>query len=448
MNTNDSVSNSANRFRFIIASNAPFDHDVNFLLRISGTGYTDDFQWITARINPTYVVHNVGDLNVTVTSKGTLGFSDYPNNSAGTGFLFRNGENLMFEGALMYGISSKQIMNDARVTDSQSADFITKTPIKITNVSADQVGFTVFSDAGASNPLGVETHLTSYTYSAKPNNDFIILNTSFHNTTSKDITGLYAGYYIDWDIPASDYSHDTTYYDSQNNIAVAFNNNKSDLTVYHKVYTGAALISSNTNSFIYYGINNDATSDSVVISDANGFSDKEKWFALSKGNKTETAGGDISLVVSGGPFIIHAKDSINVAYAIAAATTIDSLRAAILQSKTKYSTLVGIKEENKLPDSFALFQNYPNPFNPSTIISYQLPAASNVQIKIYDVLGKEVTTLTNEQKSVGKYNIVWNGTDYKGNKVSSGVYMYRIQAIPLNSAAKGFTSTKKMVLIK
>jgi len=448
--TNGSVSNNANKFRFNIYSNAPLDHDVNFFLKFSGSGYSNDFQWITAHINPTYGIHNVGDLNVTVTSKGDLAFSDFPNNTAGTGFLFRNSENLMFEGALMYGISSNQIMNDARVLENQSADFITKTPIKITNVGADQVGYTVFSDAGASNPLGIETHMTSYTYSEKPNNGFIILNTSFHNTTSNDITGLYAGYYIDWDIPSSDYSHDTTYYDSQNNIAVAVNNNKNDLTVYKKVYTGTSLISAaNLNSYIYYGINNAATSDSVILSDDNGFSDKEKWFALSKGNNTKTAGGDISLVVSGGPFIIRAKDSINVAYAIAAATTIDSLRTAILLSKTKYSTLVGIKaDQNKLPDSFALFQNYPNPFNPSTVISYQISDASLVQIKIYDVLGKEVNTLINEQKTVGKYNVVWNGTDNKGSKVSSGVYMYRIQTIPLNSNTKGFTSTKKMVLIK
>jgi hypothetical protein len=449
LSTLGSVGNNTNRFRFNISPNAPLDYNVNFLLKFSDGANYNDFQWITAKINPTYGVHTIGDINVTVTSKGALGFSDYPANTEGTGFSFRNSENLMFEGALMYGTASNKVMDIARISESQSTDFIIKIPIKVISVGSNQVGYTVFSDAGAGpNALGIETHLTSYTYSNPPNNSFIILNSSFHNTTSKDITGLFAGYYIDWDIPVSDYIHDTTYYDANDNFAVALNNNKKDLRVYKKVYTGTALISANANSFIYYGVNNGTAADSVIISDADGFSDKEKWFTLSKGDKTKTAGGDISLVVSGGPFNILANDSVNVAYVLAAATTLDSLRAAIQQSRDKYKT-VGIKEnQNKLPDSFALFQNYPNPFNPSTVISYQLSASSNVQIKVYDVLGKEVATLINEQKSIGKYKVVWNGTDYYGNKVSSGVYMYRIQTISLSSKARSFSAVKKMVLIK
>jgi subtilisin family serine protease len=436
LKTLESVGNNANKFQFVIVPNSPHDHDVNFLLNFSDGDTYNDFQWITAHINPTYVIHDVGDINTTVTSKGAFGFNDYPNNSEGTGFTFRNSDNLMFEGALMYGTSSNQVMNEARIDINQSTDFITKIPITIRNVGSDQVSYTVFSDAGAgTNALGIETHLTSYTYSQKPNNSFIILNSSFHNTTSKNITGLYAGYFIDWDIPAADYIHDTTYFDTQNNFAVAFNNNKIDPTVFKKVYTGAALISGNANSLIYYGINNGSATDSVILSDANGFSDKEKWFTLSKGDKTKTAGGDISLVVSGGPFNILANDSVNVAYVLAAATTLDSLRAAIQQSRDKYKT-VGIKEnQNKLPDSFALFQNYPNPFNPSTVISYQIPKAGHVKLKVYDVLGREVATLIDKEQIAGSYKVEFSG------QLSSGVYFYRL-------TAGEFSQTKKMLLLK
>ena len=436
LSTLGSVGNNTNRFRFNISPNAPLDHNVNFLLKFSDGANYNDFQWITANINPTYGVHTIGDINVTVTSKGALGFSDYPANSEGTGFSFRNSENLMFEGALMYGTASNKVMDIARISESQSTDFITKIPIKVISVGSNQVGYTVFSDAGAGpNALGIETHLTSYTYSNPPNNSFIILNTSFHNTTSKDITGLFAGYYIDWDIPVSDYIHDTTYYDANDNFAVALNNNKKDLTVYKKVYTGTALISANANSFIYYGINNGSATDSVILSDADGFSDKEKWFTLSKGDKTKTAGGDISLVVSGGPFNILANDSVNVAYVLAAANTLDSLREAIQQSRDKYKT-VGIKEnQNKLPDSFALFQNYPNPFNPSTVISYQIPKAGHVKLKVYDVLGREVATLIDKEQIAGSYKVEFSW------QLSSGVYFYRL-------TAGEFSQTKKMLLLK
>ena len=80
--------------------------------------------------------------------------------------------------------------------------------------------------------------------------------------------------------------------------------------------------------------------------------------------------------------------------------------------------------------------NYPNPFNPSTIISYELPKAGIVNIKVYDLLGREVATLVNEFKSEGKYTVEFNGS-----KLPSGVYVYRLQA-------NGYTAVKKMQLIK
>lgn len=94
-----------------------------------------------------------------------------------------------------------------------------------------------------------------------------------------------------------------------------------------------------------------------------------------------------------------------------------------------------------LPTSFTLSQNYPNPFNPSTIISYQLPKQSRVQIKIYDAIGNEIRSLIDEEKSAGKYNILWDSRNNYGARVSSGVYFYKI-------TADGFAQTKKMLLLK
>lgn len=103
---------------------------------------------------------------------------------------------------------------------------------------------------------------------------------------------------------------------------------------------------------------------------------------------------------------------------------------------------VGINDEFELlPASFSIDQNYPNPFNPETVISFSLPKSSNVQIKIYDVLGNEIRTLIDEARIAGKHNIYWNATDNSGKRVSSGVYFYTI-------SADNFTQTKKMVLMK
>jgi hypothetical protein len=92
---------------------------------------------------------------------------------------------------------------------------------------------------------------------------------------------------------------------------------------------------------------------------------------------------------------------------------------------------------NTIPTTFALYQNYPNPFNPVTKIKYDLPKNTNVIIKVYDLLGREVTTLiNNEFRNAGRYEVNWNASNY-----ASGVYFYRIQVAD-------YTSVKKMVLIK
>ncbi len=95
------------------------------------------------------------------------------------------------------------------------------------------------------------------------------------------------------------------------------------------------------------------------------------------------------------------------------------------------------KDKNIIPKHFLLSQNYPNPFNPITTIQYEIPKATNVSIKIYDVLGREIATLINNNyQQPGKYKIEWNAKDY-----SSGIYFYQIKA-------DEFVSNKKMVLMR
>ncbi len=91
-----------------------------------------------------------------------------------------------------------------------------------------------------------------------------------------------------------------------------------------------------------------------------------------------------------------------------------------------------------LPIEFSLAQNYPNPFNPTTVISYQLSANSNVTLKVYDVLGKEVATLVNEYQLIGKYSFHFSSIN---NNLASGIYFYRLQT-------ENFSATKRMMLLK
>jgi hypothetical protein len=91
--------------------------------------------------------------------------------------------------------------------------------------------------------------------------------------------------------------------------------------------------------------------------------------------------------------------------------------------------------------SFTLLQNYPNPFNPATDIQYTLPTDCEVKLVIYNILGQKVRTLVNEHQTAGFKTIRWDGKTDKGSKVSTGIYLYKLQA-------GEFTETKKMLLLK
>ena len=102
------------------------------------------------------------------------------------------------------------------------------------------------------------------------------------------------------------------------------------------------------------------------------------------------------------------------------------------------TNIVSVDDEAnpEIPNTFNLYQNYPNPFNPSTLISYQLPASMYVTLKIFDILGREIKTLVNEQQNAGKHSVQFNASN-----LSSGVYFYRIEA-------GQNTDIKKLLLIK
>jgi len=93
-------------------------------------------------------------------------------------------------------------------------------------------------------------------------------------------------------------------------------------------------------------------------------------------------------------------------------------------------------DEGNTPQTFSLNQNYPNPFNPSTVIEYQLPKDGFVTLKLYDILGREVSTLVNGFRAQGKYSVSFNAS-----KLASGIYFYQLKS-------NGFSSIKKMILTK
>lgn len=102
---------------------------------------------------------------------------------------------------------------------------------------------------------------------------------------------------------------------------------------------------------------------------------------------------------------------------------------------------IGGENIRSLPSAFALSPNHPNPFNPSTHIGYQLPAAGEVSLAIYDLMGQVVRVLVQEHQEAGYYQVDWDGRDDQGQPVSSAVYLYRL-------VSNGRVETRRMLLLK
>jgi hypothetical protein len=116
----------------------------------------------------------------------------------------------------------------------------------------------------------------------------------------------------------------------------------------------------------------------------------------------------------------------------------DGFKIAIVsQNIDIYYIIVNVEATNSdAPSDFSLSQNYPNPFNPSTVIRYQLPVIGFVTLKVYDILGREIATLVNEEKPAGEYEVEFNGSN-----LPSGIYFYQLKA-------EQYSETKKMILLK
>ncbi len=124
---------------------------------------------------------------------------------------------------------------------------------------------------------------------------------------------------------------------------------------------------------------------------------------------------------------------------------------AVVSEITVYDSIgTGVPGEpiaGSLPESYSLSQNYPNPFNAATVIRYSIPDRDRearphrTTLRVYNILGQEVRTLVDKRQVPGCYSVSWDGRDSKGEKVSSGIYIYRLDA-------RGYSSSKKMVLLK
>lgn len=425
---------------------APSGHPVHFSMNLTSAGY-NDIDEFSLTILPTFANAGINNIALSVTNVGRIGFADAENQVSGMGFKYKNGENLMYEGALMAGIASNKISNAARGRTDQTGALIYDADFDV-SVGGDLQLFTpgnlteqesvgIFEDTG--NPVGQDVRITQETYAdtMAAYADFVIFKYIIENTTQEMISNYHFGMFFDWDIDGQNYSTNVAAVDTSRKLAYAYDSGTGP-----QEYVGTSILTS--GNLNYRAIMNDGTMGDFGIYD--GYTDLEKWQSLSGGVSVDSAGpGDVSLAVSSGPHEIAAGGQLTIAFAMLAGDDLNALRSHADSALSFYNQLfwtsIDHKEHPELPARFVLNQNYPNPFNPGTEISFSIEKIGLVQLQIFDVLGRKIKTLLDREMNRGNHNVRWDGRDDFGNTVSAGTYYYRLQS------GSG-ESIRKMILLK
>lgn len=430
-NTNDTLNTT---FLFTVANGLPDGYILRFYLQIEGTNYNDKDYFELFVNPPQYAIHNTGIIQTAITSQGNIGWIDFQGDvSGGIGFLF-NGLDNLFEGGILIGTGPNTVSDCIRGDDgvTQDDDFKLSSGENVTIISPGQYtneeGSVPLVDSLASSPLGIFALQKTYVDNRNDFNKFIIFRYILTNPTESEIFNLYIGQFFDWDINSN--SEDWANYDITRKMGYIYNKENNPTRLF-----ATKLLTSNAE------VSFRAIHNPNEIYD--GFSNSKKWQYLSGKIQTRTLSNtDISILLGEGPFSISPDGSIEVAFAVIGAGSLDELQKNADEAQSFWNSIEPEEPEN--PEQFALYQNYPNPFNSETWIKYEIPMSGKIIINIYDALGQKIRTLSDKGQSPGIYEIPWDGNDGSGKKVASGIYFYQLKFY----GDKEFNEIKKMILIR
>jgi hypothetical protein len=413
----------------------------------------DDVQQYTIPIVPMGATLTTSKIQTTVTNVGHIGgVKDFQDK---VGFKFA-GSDRLFEGSHIFTTDSTHVSNAWR--DRVGNYNLGFRPLK--NVKVDTVGSTFrtetrYDDSTQARPLGIAITERTLVDTNAAKAGYLLVQLNVVNTTNAKISKLRVGTLLDFDVTsAGNVDRGGIIRDSTNVITGVNSGNPFKM---HVAYEQAGGV--NTAFVGLVPLSQGQLSGGRISSGAAEiyptgvpFSDsiKNNFVSTFRTTNMFTDNGkndDQSIIASFGPYDINAKDTVRAAFAVISGTSLNELIATARLAQRDYVAIGNsfgpVTKVNpvEVPKTFALEQNFPNPFNPTTMIRFALPNDSKVSLKVFDILGREVRTLLNGDVAAGINTVQWNGRNNAGQMVSTGVYIYRIEA-------GSNISTKKMMLMK
>jgi serine protease len=356
MNTDEIKNNNGAPFKIFLKPNIPTDRTIDVRMYYSdGTYYDYDHQSIV--LNPTYINVEKNNISTTLTSRGRIGFND---DGAAEGLGFKHkGRQTLFELGLMTGTSAAKMASTVRnATTGASAvhdnDYRNLQLIKEVAPPFEQAFQynNLMSDANATTSASnIEILQRSYAFLTPGDSNHILVKYSIQNKGNAPLTNFYAGLYGDFDISVNG-QQDRAGWAQGPKLGYTYNTNPDGL------YAGVAVMGDASPA--YYAIDNDATAaDTFGVYD--GFTDDEKWFALSNGLYRRNAGvaqpKDVSLVVGSGPYTIPPGDTLHVGFAVVAGENLQQIVDAAEEAQDQWPLITSVRSRSAGSRQLRVFPN-------------------------------------------------------------------------------------------
>jgi hypothetical protein len=409
------ASNTTAPFRLAVAgSGVPLNTKAVLRYRFTASGGFQHDQYEEVVLNPDYAVLDAGDLSLTLTTRGNLGY-DNLQGTVGTGVMYRNGALLLSEGGLLLATSPTRVSDRLRTSGGQARQsFFQADQIRRLQPGprADQEAYSVFQDsvpaAGSQvRSVGVQVRQRGYSWAAAGRRDFTVLEYSLKNLTADTLRPLYAGLFTDWDVPNPDASgSNAAAWDNARALGYTYAVTRTGLHAGVKLLRGGAPTA-------YAADANAPAGSAVRLSD--GFSPAEKFLMLSSGTTQTTAGlpggADVVQVVGTRLPFLAPGDSTTVAFAVLAAPSLAQLQAAADAASQAYAALLPAGPA-QLTAGFSVFPN---------------PSAGHVQVEVPPGFGQfEVQLLDAQGRLVRRH--AGSGRHFNMELVglAEGLYLVRL----------------------
>jgi subtilisin family serine protease len=421
-------------FSLDIDAAAPQGYEFSMLLTVTADLYFQKTFDIAGKVGlPDFRTHEIGDVYLTVTDQGIIGYMDQ-GGGEGAGMGPVGFASDLFVGSFWAGTGPGYVCNrDYNGLGSENYEWVVSDPVpngRVRDLGAtgsDQTFRSIFTDVGHASPLPLTVEQLSMAFATAPHNTFVILEYRLTNNSAAAVTDLYTGVYCDFDI-----GEDST--DNMGGTDAARNMTYLYQPLGH--YYGIVLLGGRTAHNLTVVNNIYYVFPSNAITDANKFGLLSGALTHPVGKTADDWSGLVSSVMNldanGGQGVV--------AYALVFGNSLTQLRANADEAIAVYNPVAALGEDTPLK-LFRLGQNHPNPFNPVTNIKFTLAGEGPVELAVYDLSGRKISTLVRETRGPGDHEVTWNGTDQAGSPVPSGMYFYR-----LNAGVE--SKTRKMMLVK